>query len=298
MSDLTSIEKLKFEKLFGMGSGYVLDFSNRTFREFILENAGIDIFQSKYEYASNSKANRLRAFWNKEGNSIVGKLLLNLLEIMKVQRQLNNQMMTLSEIELFDECRVIANRLLQNTPADIQSDQDVDKHKKKDQQLAILFDMFEELAKPIDHQKRGYLLEELLNQLFIIYEIPVRKSFKRNEGGEQIDGAFLFQGWHYIVECKWTTQLSNIRELDSLLGKVNRSGRQAMGLFISIDGWSMNVPNLLKQNPDKCIILMDGYDLRCVLSRGIELDELLQGKLAKLNNETEPFCSVVELMKR
>ena len=43
MSDLSSIEKLKLEKLFGMGGGYVLDFSNRTFQEFILDNIRINI---------------------------------------------------------------------------------------------------------------------------------------------------------------------------------------------------------------------------------------------------------------
>lgn len=39
-----------------------------------------------------------------------------------------------------------------------------------------------------------------------------------------------------------------------------------MGLFISINGWSENVVPLLKQNPEKCVLLMDGYDLRCVLA--------------------------------
>ncbi len=51
MSDLTSIEKMKIEKYLGMSSGYVLDFSNRTFQEFILENIGVDIYDDKYEYA-------------------------------------------------------------------------------------------------------------------------------------------------------------------------------------------------------------------------------------------------------
>ena len=62
MSDLTSAEKQKFEQLLGMRSGYVLDFSNRTFTEFVLDSTGRDIFDSRYEYASASKANRLRAF--------------------------------------------------------------------------------------------------------------------------------------------------------------------------------------------------------------------------------------------
>jgi hypothetical protein len=43
MSDLTSIEKAKLEKLLEMESGYVLDFSNRTFQEFILESVKLDI---------------------------------------------------------------------------------------------------------------------------------------------------------------------------------------------------------------------------------------------------------------
>ena len=72
MSDLTSMEKLKLEKLLDMRSGYVLDFSNRTFQEFILDNSGLDIYDTKYEHASGSKANRLRAFWRKESNYVVG----------------------------------------------------------------------------------------------------------------------------------------------------------------------------------------------------------------------------------
>ena len=41
MSDLTAIEKLKLEKLFGVESGYVLNFSNRTFSEFIMPRPAI-----------------------------------------------------------------------------------------------------------------------------------------------------------------------------------------------------------------------------------------------------------------
>jgi hypothetical protein len=38
MSDLTSTERRKLEQLLGMGSGYVLNFSNRTFDEFFFES--------------------------------------------------------------------------------------------------------------------------------------------------------------------------------------------------------------------------------------------------------------------
>jgi len=80
MSDLSGVEKRGFERLFGMGSGYVLDFSNRTFEEFILDITGKCIYDSKYENASGSKANRLRAFWGLEPNYTTAKLLGELLQ--------------------------------------------------------------------------------------------------------------------------------------------------------------------------------------------------------------------------
>jgi hypothetical protein len=157
---------------------------------------------------------------------------------------------------------------------------------------AILLMMFDELTKDTsDPQHRGFLLQELLTRLFDLHEIPVHKSFQRNDGGEQIDGAFKLEGWHYIVECRWRKKLADIRELDGLLGQVNRSGKQTMGLFLSINGWSENVAPLMKQNPDKTIFLMDGYDLRCVMERPLTLKDFLSVKLSKLNLEGEPFYS-------
>lgn len=75
MSDLNAIEKRKIERALGMGSGYVLNFSNKTFAEFFLDSFGIDIYHAKYDYGSGSKANRMRAFWERESNYLVGRVL-------------------------------------------------------------------------------------------------------------------------------------------------------------------------------------------------------------------------------
>ncbi len=75
MSDLTAIEKRKLERALGMESGYVLGFSNRTFAEFFLDSFRIDIYDTKYDYGSGSKANRMRAFWDRESNYLVGQVL-------------------------------------------------------------------------------------------------------------------------------------------------------------------------------------------------------------------------------
>jgi hypothetical protein len=148
-----------------------------------------------------------------------------------------------------------------------------------------------------DPQARGYLLQDLLNRTFDLHGIPPAKAFLRNDGGEQIDAAFELDGWHYIVECRWRKKLADIRELDGLLGQIGRSGRQTMGLYLSINGWSEHVIPLIKQNHDKSIILMEGFDLRMVLAQPFDLRTLLKAKIRALNLEAEPYLSIAKIMK-
>lgn len=157
--------------------------------------------------------------------------------------------------------------------------------------------MFDDMAQTDNAQRRGYALQELLNRLFDLHEIPPHKSFTRNEGAEQIDGAFKLEGWHYLVECRWRKEPADTRQVDGLQGQIDRSGKQTMGLFLSINGWSDGVLTTLKQNSKKSIILMDGYDLRCVLSGEADLRDFLLSKLAKLNFEGEPFLGAKQYLK-
>lgn len=55
MSSLKTIEKNKIEKLFEMGGGYVLNFSNNSFSQFFRENVNIDIDDTKYLFMGSSK---------------------------------------------------------------------------------------------------------------------------------------------------------------------------------------------------------------------------------------------------
>lgn len=79
MASLKYNEKKVFEKLFDR-DGYVLNFSNRTFGEFF-SDFDVDILSEKYNKASGSKMNRLRAFWEIENDQLVGKVLKSLLEL-------------------------------------------------------------------------------------------------------------------------------------------------------------------------------------------------------------------------
>jgi len=80
MSSLKTLDKEPFEQLFGMGSGYVLDFSNRTFASFFRDTVGIDVYTPRYEIHGDSKAKRLRAFWELESDAIVGLVLAELVQ--------------------------------------------------------------------------------------------------------------------------------------------------------------------------------------------------------------------------
>jgi hypothetical protein len=81
MSSLKTIEKEAFEDLFGMGGGYVLDFTNQSFAGFFREAAGIAIYDDRYAAYGESKARRLRAFWEIESDPLVGKVLAELIDI-------------------------------------------------------------------------------------------------------------------------------------------------------------------------------------------------------------------------
>jgi hypothetical protein len=115
MSDLKSTERLLLEKFLGMESGYVLNFSNKTFQAFVLETSGIDIYDAKYDYSSGSKANRLRAFWKTEPNYVVGKLISDLLSYQIKSKIAFMLETTEAEQRLYDECCRIAERLKQES---------------------------------------------------------------------------------------------------------------------------------------------------------------------------------------
>lgn len=76
MATLSSIEKRKLERLLGMGGGYVLDFSDRTFSMFFEEHANLDIDDAKYKTGGTSKANRMRGFWTIEPDHLVAKVIV------------------------------------------------------------------------------------------------------------------------------------------------------------------------------------------------------------------------------
>jgi len=70
-----------FEKALAMDTGYVLDFSDRTFADFFFEELGIDTAISHlFDGRGTSKAKRLRSFIERAPSSVVAKALRELWE--------------------------------------------------------------------------------------------------------------------------------------------------------------------------------------------------------------------------
>lgn len=118
MAKFSFIEKSKFEKLFGMSSGYVLDFSDRTFQEFIADAIKVNIYDEKYNHGSGSKANRLRGYWLAESNYNIGKLLEKLLEYWMHKVQMQEIDSDRSDELLYEECLKIVQNLKSENPVE------------------------------------------------------------------------------------------------------------------------------------------------------------------------------------
>lgn len=136
MSDLTSIERIKLEKMLGMNGGYVLDFSNTTFQQFILEITNKDIYSIEYEGLGSSKANRLRCFWKIESNYMVAKVILGLLEHWKTKKLLWEDEIEKREQEIYEECQFIADKLYENL--DSEHIADITQINQDDEDFSIL----------------------------------------------------------------------------------------------------------------------------------------------------------------
>jgi hypothetical protein len=144
------------------------------------------------------------------------------------------------------------------------------------QKLAALLSDFMNLLSQQDENKRGYALEGLLNGLFNLFELHPHSSFRRR--GEQIDGAFVLDREHFLLEAKWQKAQCNLADLRDLDGAVSSSLDNTLGLFVSISGYTEPALSGYVEGNRPRLICMDGADLMMVLEGRIDLPDLLSRK--------------------
>lgn len=124
-------------------------------------------------------------------------------------------------------------------------------------------------------QGRGFELERVMYDLFELFDLDPKASFRNV--GEQIDGAFSFDGTDYLFEAKWQQELVNASSLDAFASKVRRKLENTLGVFLSINGFSQDGVSA-HSSGGAVILLMDGADLMAVLEERIDFVSLLLRK--------------------
>lgn len=102
MASLSNGTKRKLEALFTMGGGYVLDFTNATFQDFVVTAIGVDPYAGEYA----SKAGLLRRLWQDLPDVLIAKLNLELLEYWRDSKSISGAKTTEGEQRMYDELRV------------------------------------------------------------------------------------------------------------------------------------------------------------------------------------------------
>ena len=282
MSSLTHIEKKKLERYLDMEGGYVLDFSNRTFEEFFLEVVGVQIYDPLFELESGSKANRMRAFWKVANDKQLRDSLVGLLEGWEIYA---NAPIPESAEKLLKKIIV---RLGEVVPDNTGKNKD-----SKDSAITMSKKLQTQLLKmtELTPQKRGYMFERFLQDLFESYGLSARSAFRLI--GEQIDGSFVLHNETYLLEAKWQNAKTGAADLHTFEGKLGEKASWSRGLFLSNSGFTTE--GLVAFGRGKHLICMDGYDLSEMLRLRLSIVDVLSAKIRRAAETGSPYTPVREL---
>jgi hypothetical protein len=158
------------------------------------------------------------------------------------------------------------------------------KNRAFSENIQKLMQQFRELHRATDPQKRGKDFEAFINQLFGLFDLEPRCSYSIKR--EQIDGSFSFDTDDYILEARWWKGPIGRSELDVFSKKVERKGKNTLGLYISINGFTEDA--IEEYSHSSPFISMDGLDFTMVLEERFRLDDLLKRK-KRFFSETGSF---------
>ncbi|MBM7331246.1 restriction endonuclease [Agrobacterium sp. S2] len=130
------------------------------------------------------------------------------------------------------------------------------------ERLATLASTFRALHSESNSQARGYAFERLLADLFRMYELDFRGSYKTDI--DQVDGALQFEAFTYLLEARWRGAPAVASDLVGLTGKVERRIESTRGLFVSMAGFRTEVASMYRLTRDQRLVLMDGQDLALI----------------------------------
>lgn len=224
MANLTFNEKQLIESVFGMSSGYILDFSNRDFEEFMKDVVQYNIYT---KYPGLSKAKMYREFLKDETEPYVGKSIVMLLNYMK-----DNGMITEDIKNRTDRLYEFGKKLLGRNQAQPKSKQQSPQPENKVDvdfdSLNVALLAIESISSP---QAKGYAFEKYLNKLFKDFGLDPHASYRTEY--DQIDGSFVLDGNTVLIEAKYRTNAIPKDDLILFSNKIKAKSHFPKGLFVT-----------------------------------------------------------------
>ncbi len=143
-------------------------------------------------------------------------------------------------------------------------------------------------------QKRGKLLEGVLNRLFEQSEILIREAFELiKEPGEgvteQIDGVVEIDGYIYLVEMKWWKEPLGKKEISPHLVNIFNRGH-AGGIIISNSGYTHPAIEICKEAlTQKIIVLCELKEIVLLFESQMSLRDFFKSKIRTAVTDKRPL---------
>lgn len=288
MPNIRALDLKLIDDLFEMGSGYVLDFSDRTMSQFFAEELNVDIDDDAYREQGGSKAKRFRCYLNKVDLPTAVRTLRALWDYREGARKHRGREEWVENAE--GRFHSLLNRM-QGRP-DARPAAPPKAAYDRPKALALKKRLIE--LSDLAPQPRGYAFEAWLRDAFNFYGLEAREPFRNR--GEQIDGSFLLQGETYLLEAKWESAKTPAADLHAFEGKLQQKAAWARGLFVSNSGFTED--GLVAFGRGKRVVCMDGLDLFDTLDRELPLNLALDRKVRRAAETGLPFERIRDLFAR
>ncbi len=196
----------------------------------------------------------------------------------------------------------LARRVLLDTDAAERDDrrreqeQRVGATRVRQEALAALAVRLGDLSKSAEPpQRRGYQLEQLLVDLFRAHGLAYRAPYR--SAREQIDGAFEYKSFTYLVEARWRSRPPDFGDLADFKGKVDGKLESTRGVFLSMSGFDTTVVAHFMgaaRGTRNNLLLIDGQDLALIMQGGVSLPDALDYKIQAASHEGKWWAPLSE----
>ena len=167
-------------------------------------------------------------------------------------------------------------------------------------------EVFEEIKRDLyglfaitNPQKRGSMLEDVLNRFFKASGVLIREAFARNGPTgtgvvEQIDGAIEAGGHIYLVEMKWHSQPVGVEDVSRHIVRVGGRG-DCRGIFISQSGYTAPAIETCREAlQDMVLVLCTVEEIVMLLEREGSFEEFLKKKTQSAMLDKNPFAVLMD----